>query len=85
MGFFPKGTSAADGVGKTRAKPVIWAKWGEFEAAAANLGKLASGLETAAATGDKAKIKAALTAMGKNGCGGCHKTFRAKKKKKKSS
>lgn len=85
MRFFPKGTSPADGVGKTRAKPVIWAKWSEFEAAAANLGRLAGVLEKAAATGDKAKIKTALTAMGKQGCGGCHKTFRAKKKKKKSS
>ena len=82
---FPKGTSNADGVGKTRAKPVIWAKWGEFKAAAANLKGLANGLAKAAATGDTAKIKAALTAMGKNGCNGCHKTFRAKKKKKKKS
>ncbi len=85
MRFFPKGTSAADGVGKTRAKAAIWAKWSDFEAAAANLGRLAGGLEKAAATGDTGKIKAALGAMGKNGCGGCHKTFRAKKKKKKSS
>ena len=85
MRFFPKGTSAADGVGKTRAKAAIWAKWSEFEAAAATFGKLAGGLEIAAATGDTGKIKAALATMGKNGCGGCHKTFRAKKKKKKSS
>lgn len=85
MRFFPKGTSAADGVGKTRSKAVIWAKWSEFEAAAATFGTLAGGLEKAAATGDTGKIKAALAAMGKKGCGGCHKTFRAKKKKKKSS
>jgi len=85
MRYFPKGTSFADGVGKTRAKPVIWARWDDFKAAAANLGKLANGLEKAAATGDKGKIKAALSAMEKKGCGGCHKNFRAKKKKKRSS
>ncbi len=85
MRFFPKGTSAADGVGKTRAKPVIWTKMGEFKAAAATLGKLATGLEKAAATGDTAKIKAALDNMNNNGCSGCHRTFRAPRQKKKSS
>ena len=85
MRFSPKGTSAADGVGKTRAKPVIWTKMGEFKAAAATLGKLATGLEKAAATGDTAKIKAALDNMNNNGCSGCHRTFRAPRQKKKSS
>ncbi len=83
--YFPKGTSSKDGVGKTRALPAIWVKWGDFEAAAASFGSLAVALEKAAATGDKGKIKSALSAMGKNGCGGCHKNFRAKKKKKRSS
>ena len=82
---FPKGTSNADGVGKTRAKPVIWAKWGEFVAAAANLKGLANGLAKAAAIGDTAKIKAALDNMNNNGCSGCHRTFRAPRQKKKSS
>ena len=82
---FPKGTSNADGVGKTRAKPVIWAKWGEFEAAAANLKGLANGLAKAAAAGDTVKIKAAVDNMNNNGCNGCHRTFRAPSKKKKSS
>ncbi len=82
---FPKGTSNADGVGKTRAKPVIWAKWGQFEAAAANLKGLANGLAKAAATGDKKKIGAAVDTMYNNGCNGCHGTFRAPRQKKKSS
>ncbi len=85
MRFFPKGTSLADGVGKTRAKAAIWTDWAGFEAAAAKLGRLAGALETAAASGDKAKIGAALTALGKQGCGGCHKSFRGKKQKKRSS
>lgn len=84
-GYFPKGTSSADGVGKTRAKPAIWKNWSKFEAAASNLGVLATGLEKASASGDMGKIKTALTTMGKKGCGGCHKSFRAKKKKKKKS
>lgn len=85
MRFFPKGTSKTDGVGKTRAKPVIWTDWAGFEGAAATLGRLAGALETAAAGGDKAKMGAALKALGKKGCGGCHKNFRGKKQKKKGS
>ena len=80
--LFVKGTSAADGVGKTRAKPAIWAKWSEFEAAAAKLKSAGANLAKVAATGDKAAIKVAGGAIGKS-CGGCHKLFRAKKKKKK--
>lgn len=82
---FPKGTSSADGVAKTRAKPVIWTRWDDFKAAAANAKSLAQGLEKAAATGDTAKIKTALGALGKKGCGSCHRSFRAPKKRKKKS
>ncbi len=83
--YFTKGTSPSDGAGKTRAKPEIWAQWGDFKAAAAKMGKLADSLSDASASGDKAKMKAAATALGKKGCGGCHEDFRAPKKKKKSS
>ena len=80
---FPKGTSLADGAGKTGAKPEIWAKWGEFKAAAAAMGSLAESLAKASATGDKGKMKQAVTSLGKKGCGGCHRNFRKKLKKKK--
>lgn len=83
--YFPKGTSLADNAGETGAKPEIWAKWGEFKAAAAAMGSLAESLAKASATGDKAKMKAAVTALGKKGCGGCHKPFRKKLKKKKKA
>ena len=83
--YFPKGTGSADGVGKTRSKQAIWTNWDGFKAATANFVKLAGNLEKAAASGDKAQIAAARAAMGKKGCGGCHRKFRAKKKKKKKS
>lgn len=80
-GFFPKGTSLEDGVGVTGAKPVIWAQWNDFKAAAANMAAKANKLSMVAENGDKAAIKAAMGDLGKKGCGGCHKTFRKKLKK----
>jgi len=78
VGLFPAGTSMDDGIGKTAAKKEIWEKPDEFKAAAENVGVLAGKLEEAAASGDKQQIADAFAALGKNGCGGCHKTFRAK-------
>ena len=77
-GLFPAGTSMDDGVGKTAAKKDIWDKPADFKAAAENVGKLAAKLEEAAAGGDKQQIADAFADLGKNGCGGCHQTFRAK-------
>ncbi len=81
-GLFVKGTSLKDGVGQTRAKPEIWVKWADFEAAAAKLKKAGVNLAQAAASGKVAAIKVAFGAVGK-ACGGCHKPFRAPKPKKK--
>ncbi|MBT5456122.1 MAG: cytochrome c [Rhodospirillaceae bacterium] len=81
--YFPKGTGTADGVGRTRSKQAIWSDWAGFQAATANFVKLAGNLEKAAASADKGQIGTALAALGKKGCGGCHRNFRAKKKKKK--
>jgi cytochrome c556 len=78
VGLFPAGTGMDDGVGKTGAKKEIWEKPDEFKAAADNLGTLAGKLEEAAATGDKQQMADAFGALGKNGCGGCHQTFRQK-------
>ena len=77
--LFQKGS----GMGKTRAKPEIWLKMGEFKGKAANLKSAAMAVQTAAEGGDMAAIKTAFGKMGK-ACGGCHKQFRAKKKKKSS-
>ena len=79
VNLFPKGTSLADGAGKTRAKPEIWQKWAAFEGAAAKTSKLAWDLSLAAASGDKQAIGAAFGKLGKDGCTACHKTFRGLK------
>lgn len=76
--LFPAGTSLDDGIGKTGAKPVIWADWDGFQSAASKLGELAGELKLAAAGGDSAAIGTQFAALGKNGCGGCHQTFRQK-------
>ena len=77
--LFPKGSDK----GKTRAKAEIWLKMGEFKGKAANLKSAAMAVQKAAEGGEMAAIKAAYAKMGK-ACGGCHKQFRAKKKKKSS-
>ncbi|MEX1206283.1 MAG: cytochrome c [Dongiaceae bacterium] len=76
--LFPAGTSMDDGVGKTGAKPAIWADWAGFQAAAAKFGEEGGKLADAALTGDKAKIAEQFASFGKNGCGGCHTPFRQK-------
>lgn len=82
-GLFPKGTGMDDvGLAVSGAKADIWSKPAEFKAAADNLSALARKLEAAAGTGDKKQIAAAAGALGKQGCGGCHKAFRMKRPKK---
>ncbi len=76
---FPKGTSQGAGAGKTRAKAEIWQNWSKFVGGAAKAAKLALDLSLAAETGDKGAIGKAMGALGKNGCGGCHKAFRGPK------
>ncbi|MGD9510887.1 MAG: cytochrome c [Geminicoccaceae bacterium] len=73
--MFPQGTNAGD----SEALPVIWEQWSTFEQRATNMGQLAAKLEQAAASGDQAATLAAFAALGKNGCSGCHETFRQKK------
>ncbi|NQU69661.1 MAG: cytochrome c [Rhodospirillales bacterium] len=80
VALYPRGTGPDDNVGKTRAKAAIWTDGAKFEASAANLKTLAMNLASAARGGDKKAIGMAMGAMGKQGCGGCHKVFRAKKK-----
>ena len=71
---FPEGTSE----GKTRAKPEIWEKRGEFDATLEDTIVKARALAVAAKGGDMAAVGAALGALGKS-CGACHKPFRIKK------
>jgi cytochrome c556 len=57
---------------------VIWEKWDDFQKAAAYLGSEAKELAEVAETGDAAKIAEHFGDVGKEGCGGCHTTFRQK-------
>ena len=76
--LFPEGTSMDDGIGKTGAKPAIWSDWSGFQAAATKMGEEAGKLAEVAAAGDRDAIGAQFGALGKDGCGGCHQTFRQK-------
>ncbi len=70
--WFPAGSDQ----GKTNALPVVWEKPDEFAAKANNMAGLAAKLEAAAKSGDQAATMAAFAALGKDGCGACHSTFR---------
>jgi len=75
----PKGSGQE--AGKSEALPKIWTDWAGYRKAAAGLttesGKLAAVLKT----GDAKAAMAQFANTGKIGCGGCHRYYRAKKKK----
>jgi cytochrome c556 len=62
----------------SNALPVIWERWDEFQAAARRLEELAEKVVETSKTGDVQATLAAFGAMGKDGCGACHDTFRKK-------
>jgi cytochrome c556 len=70
--LFPPG-SMSD---KSNAKPEIWEKRSEFEAAAKNLQTKAEELRDAARAKDQAKVEAAMKDFGRVTCGACHTPFR---------
>ena len=72
--LFPAGS--LEGMGKTAAKPEIWQKWPEFEAAAKNMGTEAAKLRDTAKTNDKMAMEAAVKDFGGKACGSCHRPFR---------
>ena len=71
--LFPEGST---GPTKTAAKPEIWAKWSDFEAAAKNLQAQSEKLRDTAKTGDAAATQAIVQTFGRNACGTCHTPFR---------
>jgi cytochrome c556 len=77
-GVFPPGTGGTSTDGKYATKPVIWTDWNKFLDAQKTATDKAEALLIAVKSGDKAKIEAAHSDLGKNGCGGCHETFREK-------
>jgi len=68
---FPAGTGRGDVEG-SRAKPEIWSKRAEFEAAAAKLAATAEKLITAIKTNDINVFRTEFKEFGQ-ACGGCHK------------
>jgi cytochrome c556 len=77
---FPQGTSTRDRVGRTRARPKIWSQWPQFRTALQIARNLAEDLSAAVRTGDKIILKQAMRALRRNGCSGCHRAFRARRK-----
>jgi cytochrome c556 len=75
--LFPEGSGKE--AGETRALPVIWERWGEFEAKIKILQTESAKLAEVAKGGDRAAIAQQTMVLGNDGCGSCHKTFREKK------
>jgi cytochrome c556 len=71
-GLFPKG-SLTD---KSKAKPEIWQKFPEFEAAAKNMETWSIRLRDAARNKDQAQVDAIMKEYGRQACGTCHTPFR---------
>jgi cytochrome c556 len=71
--LFPEGSL---GPTKTAAKPEIWQKWAEFEAASKNLKTQAEKLRDTAKSGNAQATNAAIATFGRQACGTCHTPFR---------
>jgi cytochrome c556 len=76
--LFPPGTGGPNPTGDYVAKPDIWRDWDKFLDAQKSAASKANALVVALNGGEKATIDAAYGDLGKNGCGGCHTTFREK-------
>lgn len=74
VAMFPAGSDQQP----TWALPVIWTDQAGFKAAAEKTEGLAEKLAEAAESGDAKATLAAFATLGKEGCGGCHGTFRKK-------
>src|SRR5262245_12012012 len=70
--LFPQGAMTD----KSKAKPEVWQKWPEFEAAAKNMVAQSEKLRDAAKTNDKAAVEAVAKDFGRQACGTCHQPFR---------
>jgi cytochrome c556 len=70
--LFPQGSLSE----KSNAKPEIWQKWAEFEAAARNMQAWAEKLRDTAKTKNAAATEAVVKDFGRQACGACHTPFR---------
>jgi cytochrome c556 len=71
--LFPPGSKQA-----SNALPPVWENPAGFETAAGKAEELAEKLAEALEGGDVGASLAAFQALGKEGCGGCHETYRKK-------
>ena len=78
--LFPAGTAKGDTDVESRALPVIWEKTDDFAAAIKAMQDESAKLIEVAEGGDPAAFGKQLGALGKQGCGTCHETFREEKK-----
>ena len=76
--LFPAGTGGPSPDGDYVAKPDIWTDWNKFLDAQKTAAAKADALLVAVNSRHKNAIEAAFADLGKNGCGGCHTTFREK-------
>ena len=72
--MFPQGSTQPP----TAALPAIWEEPDQFKQAAERAHGLAEKLAETSRGGDVPATLAAFAALGKEGCGGCHETFRKK-------
>ena len=71
--LFPEGSLDP---AKSAAKPEIWQKKSEFDAAAKNLESWSMKLKDTAATGNAEQTQALVKDFGRQACGTCHQPFR---------
>ena len=71
--LFPEGSLNPE---KSAAKPEIWQKRGEFDAAAKNLETWATKLRDTAASDNAEQTQAIVKDFGRQACGTCHQPFR---------
>ena len=70
--LFPEGSHTE----KSKAKPEVWQKWSEFEAAAKNLETQAAKLRDAARAKNEQLTQEIVKDFGRQACGTCHTPFR---------
>jgi cytochrome c556 len=72
VSLFPEG-SLTD---KSKAKPEIWQRWGEFEASAKNMTIWSERLRDASRAKDEKAVADIMKDYGRVACGSCHTPFR---------
>lgn len=75
-GHIPSLFPAGSMTDQSKAKPDIWQKWPEFEAAAKNLESMAEKLRDAARAKDSTTVETMVKEFGAKVCGACHTPFR---------